>query len=122
MPSLFQEHELQRAAERMNAAAKSGAEPNLADAKLLRDHLSGVVKKLEANNSVEAARKRKLEAALSDPEAPVVRQALKTLDRLGLTPYEAAELNKLNAAMDSRRWSTEERFRTKALLHSVGII
>jgi hypothetical protein len=106
----------------MNAAAKSGAEPNLADAKLLRDHLSGVVKKLEANNSVEAARKRKLEAALSDPEAPVVRQALKTLDRLGLTPYEAAELNKLNAAMDSRRWSTEERFRTKALLHSVGII
>jgi hypothetical protein len=106
----------------LQAAVEAAKKTNPADLRKLHEQIGAMVKAEEAKHGVEASKQRKREAALRDPQAPVVVQAMKTLGRLGLSPTEASDLSRLNAALDSHRWSTEERFRCKALLHTVGII
>jgi hypothetical protein len=96
---------------------------NARDLKKLRDEIDGLIKAKEAKTGVEAMRAKKIERAAHDPAMrPVVTQAIGSLKRLGLSLDAAADLEKLNDALDAHRWSSNERLRIKGLLHSIGVL
>jgi hypothetical protein len=106
----------------LSAAVEAAKKANPADLRTLRDEIDGMIKAQSAAAAYDAQRAKKVQAALDNPEAPAVRQALATLQRLGFSVEQAANIQTLNAKLDERRWSTEERMRVKAMLHSIGVI
>jgi hypothetical protein len=106
----------------LSAAVEAAKKTNPRDLLALRDQIDGMIKAQSAEAAYEADRTRKMNAALANPEAPAVRQALASLQRLGLSVKAAADIATLNAKLDERRWSVEERLRVKSMLHSIGVL
>jgi hypothetical protein len=106
-------------------AAVDGAKKvnNTRDLKKLRNEIDAMIKAEEAKTGVEAMRAAKIDRAAHDPAmAPIVTQAIGSLKRLGLSLEAAADLEKLNDALDAHRWGSNERLRIKGMLHQIGVL
>jgi hypothetical protein len=123
MPTLFDEHEIKAAFKRVSAV-KSPDEISVDDARVLRARLDQVIKEDEKRTSADSVRAAKFERAMSGDAAmaPVVRQVLGSLQRLGISVQAASDLHKLNEVLSANRWAPNERLRIKSMLHTIGIL
>jgi hypothetical protein len=74
----------------LSAAIEAAKKTNFNELHKLRDQIDGLIKAQGAQAAYDEHRSKRLASALADPDAPATRQAIATLNRLGLTPEQAS--------------------------------